>query len=504
MKYCLAIDFGTSAIKSAIYDKALTLIGEASVEYELIYIEGNCIEVSLERLEKAFQCALQQVVANAGISVDEIATIGFSSSAETMVFLDDDKKPIRNAITWMDTRAKEETLELIRYFGKQEIYARTAQPTIDVFYPAPKLLWLSRHEHEGFQRVWKIMFMKDYFIYQLTGHCVCDDSVLNTSMLWDIRTRQYWKEMLAYIGIDEGCLPKILPQGSNVDYVSDEAMRKFGLSTKTMVNIGAQDQMCGALGAGNTQEGMVSVSLGSAMMVLAPIHSLIIDQNTPITCSPSAIHGQYMMNGYSTGAICMRWFRDRFCREELEKEMETGANAYTLIDAQIAEIPLGCEGLRMLPYLQGTSMPISNDRASGVYFGITPNHGKFHFARAIMEGVAMSLRDMTEVMEKRMKSPIRELLCLGGGAKSEIWMRIFCDVVGLPVKLVKNSEAAACRGAAILAAGANFVREDLKRSEKAMKTEYDKVYTPDQKNRREYERIYHEFQMLRSVIEPIY
>ena len=502
MGYILTVDFGTSAIKAAIYDGAEGLKGAITEEYPLLYREESRIEVSLTTLEHAFCKAVQAVIQISRVAKEDLTVIGFSSSGETMLFIDEHGHSRCDGITWMDRRAKKEAEELSGHFTEPLIYETCGQTTIDMFYPAPKVLWMNRHEPFVMERLWKIMFMKDYFIYRLTGRCVCEDSVLNTTAFWKIRSRQYWEEMLRYIGLRKEQLPEILPQGCFVGNVLDEAAERYGLHPGMQVNIGAQDQMCGALGAGNVHTGIVSVSLGSAMMALASVDRLMLDQRNAIPCSPSALIGHYMVNGYSTGAICMRWLRDQFFEWETAEEKKRDGNVYQLIDREVKAIAPGSEGLYMLPYLQGSGIPDANDRARGVYFGITPAHGKYHFARAVMEGIAMSLRDIIEEIEKKLDIKMQKVICLSGGAKSKTWMQILADVLGFSVSVVDNSEYTACFGAAILAGLDSGIWKSLE--ETLEQITYQENYLPDVSRKQFYDRLFTKFQLLKQAVNPLF
>ena len=502
MKYILTVDFGTSAIKAAIFDQNGETVISKTSEYPLIYGSGGVVEIELSTLEHAFKEAVTACTKSNLADPADIVSMGFSSSGETMLFLDENQNSLRNGITWMDTRASTEVKELTDYFGGKTIYKTTGQANIEVYYPAPKILWLMTHESGRMSNLWKVMFMKDYFIYRLTGECVCDDSVLSTTAFWDISKRSYWKEMLEKIGITASKLPKIVKQGSSIGRMNKDSAAEYGLNENTMVNAGAQDQMCGALGAGNIRRGILSESLGSAMMVMATLDQFRLNEHTPISCSPSAISGKYMVNGYSTGAISMRWFRDQFCQEELSREKEFGQNAYDLIDEKVDKVSIGADGLLMLPFLQGTGIPRPNDNAKGVFLGITTRHDKYYFARALMEGIALSLKDIIEGMDEQLGLDANEIICFSGGAKSRVWMQIQADATGLPVKITKNSENTACFGAAILAGVACGIWKEVGDAVSYIK--FAEIYRPNPQNVENYCKLYKKFKELRNSVEHLF
>ena len=502
MKYIMAIDFGTSAIKTAVFNESGEIKISKTSEYSLIYGDKGIIEISLEELQRAFDESFLGCITSNEFDVNELISIGFSSSGETMLFIDKNGNPTRNGITWMDTRASVEADELIHFFGNLEAYKITGQANIDVFNPAPKIYWLKKYENDVLKNTDKIMFMKDYFIYMMTGNFICDDSVLCTSSFWNVNNRSYWNEMLNEIGITVKQLPKIVNQGSIVGTLNDKFALKYGLSKNILVNAGAQDQVCGALGAGNIKAGILSESLGSAMMVMATLDNFVINKKNPISCSPAAINGKYVVNAYSTGAIAMRWFRDNFCIEEKKLSEERNVSSFQIIDNFVRQIPIGSDGLIMLPYLQGTGMPKPNDNSKGVYFGITTRHNKYYFARSLMEGVSMSLRYIIEGINERLGLEVKEIICFSGGSKSKTWMQIQADVTGIPIKVTKNSENTACFGAAILAGIACRVWINIE--EAVSKIEVSEIYFPNIENNHMYDLIYDKFIQIRDSLDDLF
>ena len=209
-----------------------------------------------------------------------------------------------------------------------------------------------------------------------------------------------------------------------------------------------------------------------------------------------------MVNGYSTGAISMRWFRDQFCQEELSREKEFGQNAYDLIDEKVDKVSIGADGLLMLPFLQGTGIPRPNDNAKGVFLGITTRHDKYYFARALMEGIARSLKDIIEGMDEQLGLDANEIICFSGGAKSRVWMQIQADATGLPVKITKNSENTACFGAAILAGVACGIWKEVGDAVSYIK--FAEIYRPNPQNVENYCKLYKKFKELRNSVEHLF
>lgn len=450
MNYILSIDIGTTALKSAVFDDEGRLISSKTLEYTILTPRSGWAEMDVNTYVETFRVATHAVITEAGIEPEEILTIGMSAQGETTIFLDHHYRPLRNAIVWFDTRAAEEAKQIVEHFGPEEIQRRTGQVGMDAIWPAAKLMWLRRHEPEVFSRIHKAVQLKGYLCWLLTGCMACEDSILGSSLYFDINTRSYWPDALDLIGISEEQLPQIRRPGEDIGHVSPEAAMIFGLSTQTTVNIGSMDLSCGAIGTGAVHPGDFSDSTGSALCTMSMVDHIVLDPAMQMPCYCSAIPGMYMIHSYSTGGMFMRWFRDTFCAPEMDVERSGGINAYDQLDAMAAKIPVGADGLIALPHLQGSGPPDQSAQAKAVFAGLTIAHGKAHFVRAIMESIVMVLRRIIEATE-RLDSPVRHIVDLSGGAKSALWCQMKADATGREVCTTEYNEHAPCLGAAILA-----------------------------------------------------
>ncbi len=502
MNYVLGIDIGTTAIKAALFDENGFIQGSATKEYELIALPTGEIEQNFEVYEKAFKDAISGAIAMSGAAHEDVVCLGISATGETILFIDEEDKPLRKVITWLDNRAVEEAAYLNSCFNRKEFLQRTGWSTVHPGTPAAKILWVKRHEPDIFRKSQKIVLIKDYFIFRLTGKYVSEDSLMCDSMYWDMGNRQYWPEMLEKLDVIAEMLPEVCQPGMELDTVTPEAAAEFGLNTQMRINVGGMDQACGAIGAGNIRSGMLSESTGSALVALSIVDEFVVDQNGIVPTFAAGIPGQYMLHTFSTGAIVMKWFRDEFCLMEKSVGALTGINSYALIDKEVEMVEAGSDGLIMLPYLHGKGAPDLNEKAKGVFFGITSAHTKRHFSRAIMEGIAMTLRRMLEGTEA-LGIKVREIRSLGGGAKSSAWCQIKADVLGLPVKVIKDSESAPCMGAAILAGVANGMWPSVGHAVDRFVL-FEKTCFPNPKLKEVYESAFKKFKELDNRVSDIF
>jgi xylulokinase len=225
---------------------------------------------------------------------------------------------------------------------------------------------------------------------------------------------------------------------------------ELGLSPETRVMIGSGDEHAACAGAGVLVSGIVGDIAGTAEPVCAASNVLAFDETRLVESHCHADEMQWLLEnpGFVSGGN-LRWFRDQFGAAEMRAAEERGVSAYQLFDESAHNIPAGSEGLIFLPCLMGAMAPTWNDMARGTFMGFTLAHTRAHFARAVMEGSAYAVRDITDRFAA-MGVPSRELRVMGGGARSALWNQIKADVTGLPVAVPQTSETTAL-GAAFLA-----------------------------------------------------
>ncbi len=500
MKFVLGVDIGTTAIKAAVFDERGAERGSNSCEYQLLTPFSGAVELNAQSYVDAFKSAVSAAISAAKVSKDDIVSLGISAQGETLFLLDEHGEPLRPAIVWMDTRANDEASWIEEQLGREVVHKTTGQVGMNAIWPAAKVLWVKKHEPDVFARTAKFLLIEDYFIFLLTGRFVSEDSLLCSTMYWDINTRRYWPAMLELLGVEEAQLPEIMPPGTAIGKPGAGAAAEFGLSPDTLICLGALDQACGAIGVGNVRPGIFSESTGAALASVAMTDHPLIDPAGQMPCFASGIPGLYMVHAYSTGGMAIRWFRDAFWAAELERERTGEANVYSLIDQAVESVAPGAEGLLVLPHLQGSGPPDTNAKAKGVFLNVTLAHSRAHFARAIMEGVTMVLLRMIEGT-RALGVDVGEVRSLSGGAKSRTWCQIKSNASGLPVRTMKTTDIAACLGAAIVAGVAAGVWDSVAETATAF-AEYDLEFEPDGSLKPLYDEMLTEYKSLTRELEP--
>lgn len=501
MPSILAFDLGTTALKCALHDLNGNVLAKASEEYQLVTPDADSVEMEVETYWQAFKSTVARVLNEWGGDRNDIKALGVSAQGETLLLVDKDGKPLRRAIVWLDNRAQQEADALGDAFGHRHAYEITGQVKLVPTWPASKILWLKSREPQVFEKTAKFLLIEDYFLYRLTGEYVTEGSLVTSTCYWNFRTRVWWTEMLSTLGITEGQLPLYRESGEAVGKLKPDVAAELGLNPNTVACTGALDQACGAIGVGNIKPGVFSENTGAALAICATVNQPILDPGNQMPCHYHGIPGLYMMHTFTSGGIVMRWFRDEFAGMEMQVGRASGLDSYDLMGMQASQVAPGCEGLVMLPHLQGAMAPEANPKASGVFYGFTLRHGKNHFTRAIMEAIGFIVRRNIEVIEG-LGVPVKEIRALGGGARSRIWKQIEADIVNRPVLTTTNEEAATL-GAAILAGKAVGLYSSVEEAAEKM-IQVKERFEPNKSNLAVYDDAFGTYVKLYDALCPLF
>ncbi|MBA7518119.1 Xylulose kinase [subsurface metagenome] len=487
MKYILAVDLGTTAIKVILFQVDGQVLASSTQEYQLLTPTELAVELEVETYWQAFKKGVTEILTKSKVNPDQIQSLGISAQGETLILVDKEGKPLTHAVVWLDNRAQQEAEELAKEFGNENAYHITGQVEIVPTWPAAKILWFKRHQPEIFHKVSKFLLIEDYFIFRLTGRYLCEGSLICSTVYWDIIKKVWWKEMLNYLDIKGDQLPEIHESGEVAGPILPSIAKELSLSAKIIVATGALDQACGAIGVGNISPGVISENTGAALAICATVERPIFDKKGRMPCHYHAIPNTYMAHTFTTGGMVLRWFRDKFCSSEMDLASLLQVDSYKLLDQEAEKVPPGCNGLVMLPHLQGAMAPESNPRAKGVFYGFTLHHGKPHFIRSIMEAIAFAVKRNIDVLED-LGIKVTEIRSLGGGSRSPLWSQIKADVTQRSVYTMQNEEAA-CLGAAMLAGVATGIYPNLKTASDRM-VQVKKKIVPQKDNKLAYQKAY--------------
>lgn len=433
MNYLLGTDIGTSGTKTILMDTKGNLIAQDLQEYDVLTPKPLWAEQWPDVWLDATKTSIKNTVQKSGIPAEKIRGIAISGLyGGSGIPLDENMKPVRPCMIWMDRRAEAETQWVIDHIGEEKLREITHNGA-DPYYGYTKMLWMKNHEPENWQKTKLFLPPNDYVIYKLTGEIAIDySSAGNIGGIFDMNKRTWSKEMMDAMEIPLSMMPeKIVESTDIVGGLTKEAAIELGLSEGMPVIASGID--CGAanIGLGVFESGIYAAAIGTSMCA-----ALISDQpvkGKDLIVWPYLFDAKrlsyYFAGGATAGAI-VKWFRQTMCQYELEIEKAGGKNAYDVLNEQAASLPVGSDGLIVLPYFMGERSPIWDSDAKGTIVGLSLAHTKAHIYRAFLEAVAFSLRDAIEAIGENLGEYI---LLAGGVTKSKLWRQIFADVTGYPV-----------------------------------------------------------------------
>ena len=439
----LGVDVGTGGTRALIINEQGRVIGSATEEHApFASPQIGWAEQAPDDWWRASGVAIGKALIGANLTGSDIACVGFSGQMHGAVMLDEKDQVVRPALIWCDVRTEPQCDFLNQKLGAERLIQLTCNPALPNF-TATKFLWVQQHEPENWKRVRSVMLPKDYVRFRMTGDRAIDVADASGTLLLDVANRRWSSEMLQAAEIDDRLLPKLYESPDVCGKVSDDGAAATGLQPGTPVVAGAGDQAAGATGMGIVAPGAVSATIGTSGVVFATTDRPALDPKGRLHTFCHAIPGRWHVMGVTQSAgLSLRWLRDI---------LSCGLNKldYDQMTAEAASVRPGSDGLLWTPYLMGERTPHLDGEARAALVGLTASHTRAHIVRAVLEGVAFSLRDSFTIFDE-MKIPVRNIRLGGGGARSDLWRQIQADVYGHPVEIVEAEEGAAY-GAAILA-----------------------------------------------------
>jgi xylulokinase len=441
----LGIDVGTGGTRALIMNEAGHVVASATEEHEAF--ASPLIGWAEQRPEdwwRACGIAVRKALNHANLNADRIACVGFSGQMHGAVMMDAADAVVRPALIWCDVRTEKQCIEFTQKVGAERLIRLTCNPALPNF-TLTKFLWVRENEPANWRRVRSVMLPKDYVRFRLTGDRAIDVADASGTLLLDVTKRRWSAEVLEAAEIDASMLPQLYESQDVCGKVSEAGAAATGLKAGTPVVAGAGDQAAGATGMGIVAPGAVSATIGTSGVVFAATDRPALDSRGRLHTFCHAVPGRWHVMGVTQAAgLSLRWFRDQFGSGAAD-----GRDPYDRLTDEAAATPPGADGLLWAPYLMGERTPHLYPNARGALIGITASHTRAHVIRAILEGVAFSLKDSFTLFAE-MGVPVSRIRLGGGGAQSPLWRQIQADIYGREVEIVEAEEGAAY-GAAILA-----------------------------------------------------
>lgn len=434
--YALGVDFGGGASKATLIDERGKVVATATAEYPTHYGEGGKAEQNPMDWYNAACQNIRSVLK--GISAADVKCLCFDAATHTAVLMDENGAPVCDSVYWTDTRSVKEKAYLAENFG-EELFEK-CKHNVDTIWSLPEILYVKNNFPDVYAKVKKVTFAKDFVRGKFTGDFVTDYIEAQGSMLFDFDKKVWDKHLLSLVGLTEENMPKIVNPIKCIGQVRDEAAYDTGLKVGTPVICGATDTVMEVFAAGGVKKGDMTLKLATAGRICIVSDNYYPDKNI-INYSHLKDGMYYPGSATKSCAASLRWFRDTF------------GGSFEEFSEMAERIPVGSDGLIFHPYLMGELTPHANPMLRGSFIGVSAGHTKAHFARAVMEGVALSLLDGISYLKNKGVTLGDSAYIIGGGAKSKVWRQIVADTLDLKLIQTENNDSsfgsAMCAGIAV-------------------------------------------------------
>ena len=486
MTYVVGIDVGSQSVKAVLVDDGGATRATASAPCDTHYPASGWAEQDPRRWEHAITQCVRELRTTGGVGRDDVTMLALACQVDGLVALDHELRPLRPAIIWLDRRATAQSARLSDAVGEAALIERTGLNP-DASHTAPKAMWLRDEEPHHFRAARWLVSTVGHLNGWLTGEVVQDHADASSSLLYDLASRGWCRELVELAGLDESQLPAIRPAREVIGPLLPEAADELGLSTRCHVAVGTGDDHGAALGAGAVAPGIVVDVTGTAEPVAVPSRELVLDELRLVETHAHAVDEMLLIEnpGFVSGGSTNWWAR--------AQGIPQGE-----VFAQAELAPPGSEGALFLPTLSGSTSPRWNDRMRGCFAGIGLHHELAHMSRAILEGCSFALRDIVDRFAE-MGLGGEEIRVVGGGARSPLWLQIKADVTGRPVRVVHGETTSA--GAAMLAGVASGLFADLPEAAARMVRVAEELVLPQPETRDRYEDAYRAYRRLYDGVE---
>lgn len=460
-QYLLGVDIGTYSSTGVLVeaDSGMT-VAEHVIEHSLELPHPGWAEHDADGVWwDEFVSICHVLLADSGVKSDQVKCVGTSGLGACVLPIDAAGKPLRKAILYgIDTRALPEIEELERVFTPEKIFQisgmhLSAQST------GPKILWIKNHEPQVHHKTRYFLTSQGYLVYRLTGKATLDIlTAADYTPMFNTRLNSWHPETTPYItSVDK--LPFPTWSCNIAGGVTETAARETGLAEGTPVIVGTTDGGAEAISAGVSRVGDLMIMFGSSSYFILLTEQLMPSKKLwAIGWLDSSAYT--LQGGTATSGSITRWFRDQLAPIEREAQAAGGEPAYAAMSRLLEQSPPGAHGLLALPYFEGERTPIYDSQAKGMLFGLTLSHTRADIYRALLEGVAFSIRNMISVMLAEGAAP-RRIIGVAGGTKNRAWMQMVCDVANIQMDILEQENGAAYGDAFMAGVGVDIYR-DLK------------------------------------------
>jgi sugar (pentulose or hexulose) kinase len=490
----LGLDSSTTACKAILWDASGNLVANCVVRLPVDTPQPGWHEQSADSWWAATVQSLRQVAAQ--VNPRRLKALCISHQRETFVPVDESGQPLASAILWMDERARDLLPALEAAFAPLDFHALTGK-RLSVNLTVAKIAWLRQNRPETFARTFKYLDVQAWLVYQLTGLYRTSWGSADPTGLFDLQKKAWAAPILDRVDIRLDQLPELYPPGALLGPLASSAAEECGLPSGLPVVAGIGDGQAGALGVNITQPGDACLSLGTSLISGTFSDQAVIDDS--FRTMSGGVPGSHILETVLLGgAYTISWFLEKFAPRP-SSDLQQLQDFY---DQAAASVPPGSEGLLVVPYWNSVLGPYWDPAATGITLGWRGFHRPVHFYRAILEGLALEQRLLSDGVETALGRSIARYIVTGGGARSDCWCQIIADVTGKPVFRTATTEAAAL-GAGILAAAASGLYPDARQAAAGMTRLLPNPFEPDPSHNAFYSHLYEDvYRPLFPALQP--
>ncbi|EAF5657879.1 gluconokinase [Listeria innocua] len=435
--YIMGVDIGTSSTKAVLFNERGEVICREATHYELVTDETGKAEESPTEIFEAVITSIQGVMKD--IDKTELRGISFSSAMHSLIMVGADGELLTECITWADGRSSEALENIKRDNYLFQLYEATGTP-IHPMSPFAKICWLKEDEPQLFHRAEKFVDIKSYILNRLFGVWVMDESLASGTGLYNILEHDWEFEAMEIVKLTPDYLPKVVPETYQLHGVKKEYAELMGIPENLPFIVGGSDGALANIGIQATGRNDVTITVGTSGAVRKLTNEFQVDSRGRTFCY-GAGDGYFIAGGaVNNGGKVVEWGLQQF-----GSESEIMNRDFTSFIAHIDEVAPGASGLLFQPYLLGERAPFWTNDIRGGFVGLTINHSKAHFVRAILEGIAFNLAEVYEAVS----APDDIIYVTGGISGHEAWCRLLADILDREVRVPHTIEGSSL-GAAII------------------------------------------------------
>ncbi|MHC5055952.1 MAG: xylulokinase [Planctomycetota bacterium] len=463
-RYVVAYDLGTGGTKASLYDAEGACLASHFASCETRYPKLGWHEQRPLDWWESVVASTGELLSKCSVERDSIAAIGISGHSLGVVPLDRDGELLREDVPiWSDSRPDAQAPEFFERVPEPEWYFTTGNGFPPPLYTVFKIMWLRDNEPDLFARIHKVIGTKDYVNFRMIGAMAADHSYASGSGVYDLAGREYSDRLVQASGLDPGILPRIVPSTEVLGTLTPAAAAELGLPETVEVVAGGVDNSCMALGARAHREGDCYNSMGSSSWIAVTSAKPLLDEKSRPYVFAHVVPDMFTsaIGVFATGSA-FRWVREQLCTNLDAEAQREGVTTFELMLRLAEKSPIGANRTMFLPTMAGGSSLDQSPNVRGALVNLDLGTTQGDVVRAAMEGISMSLGLALEALE-RLTDISDEMVAVGGGSRSDLWMQIYADLYGKSIVRTNVGQQAAALGAAAVAAVGVGLWEDFSR-----------------------------------------